>query len=379
MKKGSFFLLAAIGGLIFIAAIGAWIGLSKPDSGIYRADVIEALASSDSTIVFEQAKQVRSFVFPQDFGPHPTFQTEWWYYTGNLKTIEGRHFGYQLTIFRRALNRDLVSGSSKWRTNQVYFGHFALTDVLQNQFYSFEKFSRGALGLAGSQGIPYKVWIENWQIYQDGDEYILQAADKDVGLKLTMKSQKPIVLQGDGGLSQKSQDVGNASYYYSQTRLLTKGFIEVGSSTFDVSGYSWLDREWSTSAFKRGESGWDWFAVQLDDHREIMLYQIRYQSGTISPYSSGSYIDQAGKKHHLDHEAFKIKPTGYWKSPETGVVFPAAWNIEIPSFKLSLTVVPHINGQEHRHSFNYWEGAVKVTSGKVKGQGYVELTGYTKK
>jgi predicted secreted hydrolase len=375
MTKGKLFVLVLI---LFIAAAawGAWYGLRRPGHDAFRADVIAQLSAGDSTPQFERAIDPYIFEFPRDYGPHPSFQTEWWYYTGNLQDKGGRHFGYQLTIFRRALGTEKLQGPSKWRSNQVYFGHFAVTDVQEERFYSFERFSRGALGLAGAQADPYRVWLEDWQIFKDGKQYVLLAEEDTIALKLRLTLNKPTVFQGDQGLSQKSQDEGNASYYYAQTRLSSEGVIQVGSEALEVSGSSWLDREWSTSAFKRGESGWDWFAIQLEDQREVMLYHIRYEAGGISPYSSGSYIDAAGHKTHLRHGDYTIHVMDTWQSPHTGSVFPSAWKISIPAYNLDLLVTPYINDQEHRHSFNYWEGAVEVQSSTVNGQGYVELTGY---
>lgn len=375
MKKGKLLIIILV---LFVAAVGwgAWFGLQKPENGAFRADVIAEMSGGGSNEQFSRAIDPYEFTFPRDYGPHPGFQTEWWYYTGNLKTITGRHFGYQFTIFRRALQTEEAPGASEWRTNQVYFGHFAVTDVQQEQFHSFEKFSRGALGLAGARAEPYRVWLEGWQVYKEGEEYVLLAEEKQISLQLKMTLEKPTVFQGDDGLSQKSEDEGNASYYYAQTRLSTEGFIKVGSEHFEVKGESWLDREWSTSAFKRGESGWDWFSVQLEDNREVMLYQIRYKAGGISPYSSGSYINASGKKTHLTHEEYSIQVLDNWKSPHTGTVFPSSWKLGIPRFNLEFTVTPLLNDQEHRHSFNYWEGAVRVSSESVNGYGYVELTGY---
>ncbi len=356
--------------------MGAWFGLQHPEDEAFRADVIAEMAGDGSNEQFSRAIDPYEFSFPRDYGPHPNFQTEWWYYTGNLKTKTGRHFGYQFTIFRRALDTGKIPGESDWRTNQVYFAHFAVSDIQEEKFHSFEKFSRGALGLSGAQAEPYMVWLDDWQVFKEGEEYVLLAKEGQVALQLKMTLEKPTVFQGDDGLSRKSEDEGNASYYYAQTRLASEGVIEVGSQRFEVTGDSWLDREWSTSAFKRGESGWDWFSVQLEDNREVMLYQIRYKDGGISPYSSGSYIDASGKKTHLTLDEYSIEVTDSWKSPHTETVFPSSWILSIPGLNLELTVIPLFNDQEHRHSFNYWEGAARVTSDSVNGYGYVELTGY---
>ena len=208
-------------------------------------------AGGIATAGFARATAPREFVFPQDHGPHPEYAIEWWYYTGNLDTAQGRHFGYQLTFFRIGLTPTPAARASDFATSNIYMAHFALTDVANQKFYAFERFSRGAAGLAGAQGQPFRVWLEDWDAAgagADGLPMRLQAAQDDVAIDLTLEGGKPIVLQGDHGLSQKSDEPGNASYYYSLTRMPTRGTIRVGAETSDVSGLSWMDREWSTSS-----------------------------------------------------------------------------------------------------------------------------------
>lgn len=340
-----------------------------------RSNVAQSL-SGQKTEGFARADIPRDFTFPQDFGPHPNFQTEWWYYTGNLSTLDGRDFGYQLTFFRRALSPDEIKRESKWASNQIYFAHFALTDINNGKFYSGEKWSRGAAGLAGSQSDPFRVWIDNWSISGNEKKVGLTANDGSVSIELNLKSMKPIVLQGDRGLSQKSSDVGNASYYFSQTRIRSSGTITIAGQKFEVTGLSWLDREWSTSALGENQEGWDWFSMQLNDGREIMLYQLRLKDGGVDQFSSGSFIEKDGSVVHLNSEDFKIEVLDNWKSPETKKIYPSKWKVAIPEYDIELIVTPLLNNQELLLSFTYWEGAVKVLGEGISGKGYVELTGY---
>jgi len=318
----------------------------------------------------------REFKFPQDLGPHPEYQTEWWYYTGNLSSKDGRDFGYQLTFFRRALSPFEINRESNWSTNQIYFAHFALSDIESGRFYSSERWSRGAMGLAGAESDPFRVWIDNWSIEGEGDNFKLKANDGPVSIELTMKSMKPAVLQGDKGLSHKSGEPGNASYYFSQTRIDTSGSILIDGSEFKVRGLSWIDREWSTSALGENQEGWDWFSIQLNDGREIMLYQLRLKDGGIDPFSSGSIVNKNGDLTPLKAADFEIEVLDTWKSSKTGIDYPSKWRISIPDHDIKLTVIPFIPNQELQVSFIYWEGAVKVSGDTVSGKGYVELTGY---
>lgn len=321
--------------------------------------------------------------FPADHGPHPDFQTEWWYYTGNLATEDGRRFGYQVTFFRRALQppADRVERASTWATEQLYLAHFALTDVAGGNFYAFERLARGAVELAGAQSPPYRVWLEDWQVEQVGkDNYHLRAGQEGIEIDLLMVDAKGPVLQGEKGYSPKGPEVGNASYYISQTRLETSGTVRVGDVGFQVVGLSWMDHEFSTSALSAGQVGWDWFALQLDDGSELMVFDIRREDGSLDPFSSGTLIRPDGSTTHLNRIDFEIQVLDTWKSPHSGAVYPARWRVAVPSAGITLDIEPHLADQELNLTYNYWEGAVRIQGergGKaVTGNGYVELTGY---
>jgi predicted secreted hydrolase len=333
---------------------------------------------------FARADGARTFQFPLDFGPHPDFQTEWWYYTGNLVSADGRQFGYQLTFFRRALTPAAVRmpRPSNWAAEQVYLAHFTLTDVGTGKFHYFERMERGSAGLAGAQVQPaYQVWLSDWRVSQVGEgSYQLAAASAGVQLKLDLQDRKGVVLQGEQGYSQKGPEAGNASYYLSQTRLETRGTVEIGGQPVSVTGSSWMDHEFSTSALAGDQVGWDWFALQLNDGSELMVYTVRKADGSIDPYSSGTLIYPDGRTRRLTRADFQVRVTASWKSPHSAAVYPASWQVDVPSEGLSLQVKPRLADQELRVSFTYWEGAVAVEGTRsgipVSGSGYVELTGY---
>lgn len=361
-----------------ISGAGIYYLLNIPDQKTVFADVTQVLSEDPDSHYFEQALQPRNFDFPVDLGPHNGFQTEWWYFTGNLNSDAGRPFGYQLTFFRRAIRGESAGGHSKWRTKQLYMAHFAVSDIEKDTFFAFERFSRNSLGLSGAEAQPFRVWLEDWEVREIGMEHwVLKARAQHIELRLTLKLLKPMVLNGQDGLSQKGPEKGNASYYYSNTRIESKGNIIVADKTYSVSGYSWLDREWSTSVLSRHQIGWDWFSIQFDDMREIMVFQLRKKDGSVSEFSSGSLIERDGVTHQLRKNEFEIEVLDFWRSPETGNRYPSDWKIRIPSKGLELFVSPLMKNQEHRGSFAYWEGAVTVKNEGLSGRGYVELTGYS--
>ena len=332
---------------------------------------------------FARALKPQKFSFPGDHGPHNTYRSEWWYFTGNLKNPQGRKFGYELTFFRFALQPEIQKSKSAWRSNQMYMAHLTLTDVESGTFYTDERKSREGNDLAGASNKKYKVWLYDWSAKTEGEADFplrLKAKSNDFAIDLLLTSKKRYVLQGDEGLSQKSREPGNASYYYSYPRLETEGSVSVAGKQFLVTGTSWMDREWSTSALSDEQSGWDWFALQLSDNTELMFYRLRRKDGEPDNKSSGSFVLADNTKITLKKDDVAIKNLDSWKSPHSEITYPSRWRLTVPGQSLDVEIVPLINDQELNVSYRYWEGAVSVNGTKngkpISGQGYVELAGY---
>ena len=380
---GSFLLLAGL------AIVMTDYLLTSPPSDRAGGVGVSAALGGEDHAGYQRAEQPRTFQFPADHGPHPEFRNEWWYVTGNLTDAGGRQFGYQLTLFRIALAPTPTPpvADSAWRTNQIYMGHFALTDVAGQQHHAFERFSRAALGLAGAQAAPFRVWLEDWELAgtesaSGSDVFPLQirAREGDIAIDVTLTAAKPMVLQGDRGLSQKSAEPGNASYYYSYTRLPTQGTVQIGQRHFTVSGASWLDREWSTSALGPEQSGWDWFALQLDDGQDVMFYRLRHTDGSMDTFSKGVLVAADGQARLLRWDEVDLQPLDHWISPHTGDRYPIRWRLRVPAQSLDLTVTAKLVDQEMRLTVRYWEGAVSVEGRAgdrtINGRGYLEMTRY---
>lgn len=369
--------------LLLLPLCLALAGCARPAAPTVSAGIgaVEAMAGA-SDAGWARATAPRPFTFPQDHGPHPEFAIEWWYFTGNLAAGE-RHFGYQLTIFRRGLAPRPAERASAWGARNIYMAHFALSDVVGEQFYAFERFSRDAAGLAGASGDPFRVFLEDWSVEassRDGLTMRLQAAQDEVAIDLTLASTKPPTLQGDAGLSQKGAAPGNASFYYSLTRMDTIGSVRVGGQSHAVTGLSWMDREWSSSALEGEIVGWDWFALQLDNGADLMFYRLRNADGTLSPFTSGTLTAADGSVTRLARDDVRLEPLDTWRSPRSGATYPSRWRLELPKLDLRLELTPFLRDQELPVSVIYWEGAVAISGTQgglpVGGNGYVELTGY---
>lgn len=355
------------------------------------ASVSITFAADPPPTFFEPALAGYQYKFPRDHGSHPTYHTEWWYYTGHLHAKNGRSFGFELTFFRRGIPpEEITTLPSKWSVKDLYLAHFAVTDIDGKRFHFSEKISREGLGKAGADESRLRVWIDDWRAEANTDQtesHTLAAHDETHAISLMLRPAKPLIAHGTDGISRKGDGFGQASHYYSFTRLATTGKVMIDGESFDVTGTSWMDHEFGSGDLGHDQMGWDWFSIQLEDDSELMLYRMRRKDGSSDPASSGTVVSPDGRARHLEVTDFQIESTGTWNSTESKATYPSRWRLKFPSLDLVLEVVPLLADQELRTSrssrVSYWEGAVKVTGIKqgkpIKGQGYVELTGYAEK
>jgi predicted secreted hydrolase len=324
------------------------------------------------------------YEFPHDHFNHSDFQTEWWYYTGNLRTADGHRFGFELTFFRQGVDRDPVKTHS-WDVRDLYLAHLALSDLDGGAFYHAERVNRAGPGLAGVSEPDLRIWNGNWEIDWQGDDQKLRAVDDRFQLDFTLHPEKPPVVHGENGVSQKAEGPGRASHYISLTRLGTNGRIQLGGKNFDVTGLAWMDHEFFTHQLESDQVGWDWFSLQLDDNIELMLFRIRREDGSVDPYSAGTFIDARGAATHLRASEFTLQPLGdVWKSAATHAAYPIRWKISVPGFGIELEAQTPLASQEitgsSKLSPDYWEGAIHLSGQKrnavLTGVGYLEMTGY---
>lgn len=324
------------------------------------------------------------FEFPRDYFNHPDFQTEWWYYTGNLKSTSGHRYGFELTFFRQAISRD-PDQSATWDLKDLYLAHIALSDLDGQHFYHAERINRAGPGIAGVSELDRRIWNGNWQIQWEGSDQKLQAIDPRFQLHLKLHPEKPPVLHGENGVSQKSEGAGHASYYFSLTRIAASGKLEVNGECFEVTGLAWMDHEFFTHQLEGNQVGWDWLSLQLEDKTELMLFRIRRKDGSLDPFSAGTYIDAQGRSTHLGVKDFSLQPLAEtWTSPDTHAVYPIAWKIAIPKLGIELQASTPLASQELAEDTGYvpayWEGAIALSGHReeapLNGVGYLEMTGY---
>jgi len=334
-----------------------------------------------------------NLVFPKDHGSHPGYRTEWWYYSGNLEADSASPYGFQLTFFRSQISasadeKKWPEPHSAWRTQQVYAGHAAISDISGKRHLQSESMARSALAMAGvSQQVSDTiVFIKNWSARIGTEQHLLTAAADHFSYELTLRPVKPPVLHGRSGYSRKGSTPDRASCYYSYPRLKTTGALTIDGKTVAVRGSSWMDHEFSTAPLEPGIIGWDWFSLQLSDQTEMMLFLLRNEKGGLNAASSGTFIDVSGRPLHLTKEDFRVEVLDKWQSPRSRAVYPVQWRVTVLPLAIQLTARANMSDQEMRtqgtSGVTYWEGSVSITGAvaeyPVSGQGYAELTGYAK-
>lgn len=348
--------------------------------------LIIAILSAPSLAQYQRALPGYEYEFPRDHGIHTDFRTEWWYYTGNVSTGDGRPFGYELTIFRNTL---AAPGSdvpdSPLSANQLYVGHFAISDIQDEEHDSWERIGRPGLGQASGSAERLAITLGPWSVTMADDETMTIRANQDGNaIDFTLTPVKPLVLHGQDGVHQKSNLPGQASHYITYTRLHTEGEITWQGETFQVSGLSWMDHEFGSDQLSATQAGWDWFALQLDNGSDIMVYGLREKDGSMTPESSGSYVGPDGNHVELKSDEWTKEITGEWRSPHSDAVYPMGWVLTFPGYEGRLVVEPTFEDQEMltegSTGTTYWEGAVLISGTwrgeQVTGKGYVELVGY---
>ena len=325
---------------------------------------------------------------PRDLFAHRNAQTEWWYYTGHAETDSGNRFGFELVFFKRRTDLDKF-GVVPLRLlgNPIYFAHFAVTDHQYKKFrYSHRKSSNGWFDYPASASEKhFHLRLGDWSFRESHGNHVLRASIGDkITFEATLKPKKKLILNGADKNGVSLKDKGEASRYFSYSRMEMEGDIVWHGETEHFKGSAWMDREFGTWTSTENQKGWDWFSIQLEDETELMCYQLRNSSNGISPYSRGVFVKQNEEYIPLSNKEFKIKPTGFWKSPRTKATYPSGWKIKVPKFNLDLNITPILEDQEldtrGTTMIVYWEGDCQVSGKsdgeKINGNAYVELVGY---
>jgi predicted secreted hydrolase len=325
---------------------------------------------------------------PRDLYAHAEAQTEWWYYTGHMRTARGRRFGFELVFFKRRTDLDRF-GVVPLRliANPLYLSHFAVTDEARARFrYEHRKSANGPFERSAlTSARRFYLKLGDWTVREAHGLHLLRATlGDDLVFEAALRPTKPAVLNGHEGVGVSFKDEGEASRYFSYTRMEAEGDITWHGETEHFTGSAWMDREFGTWRTTENQKGWDWFSLQLSTGAELMVYHIRDAAGRPSDFSSGTFVDASGEGTHLSREDFQLEVLERWRSPDTGAVYPSGWRLRVPRFAIDVEVAPVIKDQEldtrGTTMIVYWEGACTVKGhhgdAETAGRAYVELVGY---
>ena len=319
----------------------------------------------------------RALIFPQDYGSHPKFRTEWWYVTGWLTTQQGEHLGFQITFFRTKPDID-PKNPSAFAPRQLLVAHCAMSDPKRGRLWQDQRIRRAGLGLAEAAEGDTDVSIERWSLKHEGKGYVAKIAAEDFSFDLVLSETQAPLLNGDSGFSRKGPQPEAASYYYSLPHLRVLGAVSRNGAASQVSGEAWFDHEWSSEYLDAQATGWDWIGINLNDGGALMAFQIRGNAAE-KRWAGGTYRSADGKTKILEPEDVDFRAGRTWVSPRTGIKYPVQWQVRAGGREFDLN--PLLDDQENDTRLStgaiYWEGAVQAFEhDALAGRGYLELTGY---
>lgn len=337
-------------------------------------------------------------------GAHRASPSEWWRISGHLHTPEGRRFAFAATFFRFAIaGKTDVKASrrareqSAWRTgNEFYPATFALVDEGKRRYFSATKVERGAFGFGSAAANSLDVATGQWtlraepairhaELASPETTFDLHVANGEFALDLRQTAVKPRVAFGHAGVIRSGSCTRCVEHAFAYTRLRARGELRLGGQRFRLEGRSWLDHEYGTHELAPGDVGWDRFAIQLDDGRDVLVRVVRRADGTPSPATSGELVARDGTLTNLGARDVGVTPVAHtiWRSPASGARYPVLWEITVPKARLDLAVVPPFSAQEivsQQGGPAYYEGSIDVERapppGGDTGTGFAELTGY---
>ena len=266
--------------------------------------------------------------------------------------------------------------------NDLYFAHAAVTDIEPAKFVFKDRLQRGRPGLAWASERAMDVRLLDWTIIQDGQVINFGRPSRTSRSTSPALAGRGPVLEGPGGVNAKGRAPGEASYYYSMTRMPTAGTLTIGGHRYRVDGLSWMDHEFSSNALAKNQVGWDWMGLHLADGNDLMIYRLRDASGG-SDYLSATLIAPDGTPSYLSASDLRLESSEPWKSPASGGIYPQVWRLWCKGLP-PLVVRSRLADQEllthESTNVSYFEGAAAVTdaAGHLAGEGYLEMTGYAK-
>ena len=307
---------------------------------------VVSLAFAKQDELWRTATPPYEFDFARDAASHPDYRIEQWSYSGDLTASDGRRFSYQYKFIRAGISFK-PENPSRWAVRDLFITQLAVTDVDGKQFKTAERINRAGVGWAGASNESihlWHLWNDDWEVRQN----TLRAVEGELGLELNLDAGRAPIAHGTDGVFQRGVLAFNASHLYSITRMPTRGALLLNGQRIEVTGASRMDHEFGNSFLEEGQSGWDWFAIELEDGTDLMIYQLRLTDGARDEYSIATLVRADGTCESLRSDDFELEPLARWTSPASGGSYPIHWRVKIPGKQIELEVSAPVEDQELR-------------------------------
>ncbi len=351
---------------------------------------------------------------PRDHGAHPSFRTEWWYFTGWFEAGgDGTSpIGIQITFFRTAPHSD-PDNPARMAPHQLLLAHVAVASIQNGKLVHDQIARRTGLSDTGMSEVDsegrFELRIGKWLLQRRADGvWVAQIRSAEMDLRCEFEPTQPEWLQGDAGFSRKGPRAEQASHYITLAHLASRAELRLRKDalTRRLTGKTWMDHEWSSSVLDERAVGWDWVGLHGDDGSSLMAFRIR---GKDAASAAGGDIWQHAQLRLADGRVVSFAKIRFevlqkWTSPRTGTEWPISLRLVLDHTVFELRPLMPDQELDSRMSTGtvYWEGAVQVfrrpagptgaaarDSGTSRegasagdtvrwGKGYLELTGYWK-
>jgi predicted secreted hydrolase len=349
---------------------------------------------------------------PKDIGPHSLTDVEWWYYfaflngehggkyavmgafyqAGELPILKGHYLIFSLINLSKCSFQSSSFIDKRFAENILYINtpvYLLQCPNDENVKNLWKYLIQGKLPAphhwlshASIEKAPKRLLYDNSSmIFKDtkNGQFEVTVSGNGAETSLVFNSLKPVSLIGETGKPDKL-------YYYSFPRNKVKGYIKKNHSTEYVTGEGWFDHQWGYRGDLITKTGWNWFGLQLEDGRELLINEFRaIKTGdTFSPMAN--LIEHNGELKFTRN--LTLQPSNYWKSPLTNAIYPLNWIITIPEFNMTINISAVFKEQEMPviAPLNaIWEGVCSVSGKETKpnrrsvpltGKGFLELVGY---
>lgn len=261
---------------------------------------------------------------PEDLGPHPWAQTEWWHLHADLvapRTGETLHVFAGFVVERSDLDR-VLGLPARWFVDPL---HMAWVRVQGEHTHVAERVSFPDLWTARFVGDGLDLRHGDWRLASGGGGWDLEVGAGPERLELHFEPTAPAVMPGDGGVVEL--EPGIRHQWLQHDGLAVTGVLRRGHREEPVQGRGFCKHQWGRLYTERYD-GFEWFTVDLaDPPRTLSLLWMRDDAWRGAPGSRAWIAAADGTRVDLPVDDLRVVPIRSWRSRCTGATWPVAWRI----------------------------------------------------